>query len=341
MRRYLKFQQAMSKKRWFEVDRERNGPIALFDFSDKDDAIDAALIDEGSKKGGWRISDDSTIGGYSKGKFQLITTSQDYQCVMKGEEPTSLLELIETGKLDPEERTFQAHELDEEGDTSSTPDKFVPFVRWNGTIDTRINESSGVQRSGFCAIRSPEFPFGGADLGGRYNGLEIMCRSDGRPYSVNLKVDTFIPEDIFQTFINIPPTIEPGSEICPETGGKFDRVVLLFQHFIVTSGGRMRATQRDLDNRVRIESIGFTLMDGVDGDFQFDLARIRAESCQAGSWKSFLATECFVLLPLGKDARSRNNKAWKTPSLRKKPPFFSDDGKAGGCSASNCSLPQL
>ena len=154
--------------------------------------------------------------------------------------------------------------------------KFIPFVRWNGTIDTRIEENSEVQRSGFCAIRSPEFPFGGADLGGRYNALEILCRSDGRPYSLNLKVDTFIPEDIFQTFINVPPTHEPREEICPETGGKFDRVILLFQHFIVTSGGRMRATQRELDNSVRIQSIGLTLMDGVDGDFQFDLARIRA-----------------------------------------------------------------
>jgi len=106
--------------------------------------------------------------------------------------------------------------------------------------------------------------------------LEIMCRSDGRPYSLNLKVESYIPDDLFQCFINIPATIEPGTQICTKTGGRFDRVVMLFQHFIVTSGGRMRATQRDLDNSVKIQSIGLTLMDGVDGDFEFDLARIRA-----------------------------------------------------------------
>lgn len=295
-RRWIKFQQSMSKKRWFELDREKNGPIALFDFADFTDAVDAALIDEGPKKGGWRISDDSTIGGYSRGKFQLIRNSQDYQRVMQGQEPESLLNLMEKGEINEKDYNDTNKKQEDGGDDERVDDEisvndedavvvpketkhFIPFVRWNGTIDTRIDEeNSEVQRSGFCAIRSPEFPFGGADLGGRYNALELLCRSDGRPYSLNLKVDTFIPDDIFQTFINVPPTYEANSddEVCPETGGKFDRVVLLFQHFIVTSGGRMRATQRELDNSVRIQSIGLTLMDGADGDFQFDLARIRA-----------------------------------------------------------------
>jgi hypothetical protein len=261
MNRWLRFQQAMNKRRWFDFDRERNGPIALFDFSNLHDAVDAALVDETSNKGGWRISDDSVIGGLSKATFELIRTGEDYKRIMRGETPLSLLDQIKNSEPPtPEEE----------------PNDFIPFVRWEGTIDTTVDEKSDVQRSGFCAIRSPEFPFAGADLGGRYNGLEIMCRSDGRPYSLNLKVETFIPDDIFQCFINVPSTIEPGSEICPETGGRFDRVVLLFQHFIVTAGGRMRAQQRELDTSIKVQSIGLTLMDGVDGDFQFDLARIRA-----------------------------------------------------------------
>lgn len=295
-RRWFKFQQCMSRKRWFELDREKNGPIALFDFAEFNDAVDAALIDEGPSKGGWRISDDSTIGGYSRGKFQLIRTPQDYQQAMQGKEAESLLEMLKKGEInekdyndtykhDDDDDDDEVNEIDREDEDEKTlvsdhvqeTKKFIPFVRWSGTINTRIAENSEVQRSGFCAIRSPEFPFGGADLGGRYNALEILCRSDGRPYSLNLKVDTFIPDDIFQTFINVPPTYEPDDPaICSDTGGRFDRVVLLFQHFIVTSGGRMRANQRDLDNSVRIQSIGLTLMDGVDGDFQFDLARIRA-----------------------------------------------------------------
>jgi hypothetical protein len=128
---------------------------------------------------------------------------------MRGEAPVSLLDQIENSDAPEEE--------EEEDDND-----FVPFVRWKGTIDTRVDETSDVQRSGFCAIRSPEFPFGGADLGGRYNGMEFMVCSDGRPYSVNLKVESFIPEDLFQCFISITPTMEPGTEACPETGGKFD-----------------------------------------------------------------------------------------------------------------------
>ena len=280
MKRWMRFQQAMNKKRWTELDRERNGPITLFDFSTLMDAADAASAEQHSEnKNVWRTTDDSIIGGYSRATMNLVRTSDDYKRMMKGLElahDISEWELNEND--DSDESEFSEIEGDQEkaGDTLDEQDPFVPFVRWKGSIDTTVNKEKKVQKSGFCTIFSPEFPMGGVDLGGRYNGLEIMCRSDGRPYSLNLKVESFIADDLFQCFINIPPTIEPGTQICPITGGRFDRAVFLFKHFVVTAGGRLRARQRILDNSIKIQSIGITLMDGADGDFEFDLSRIRA-----------------------------------------------------------------
>jgi len=288
MKRWWRFQQTLNKKRWFELDRERNGPITLWDFATLEDAQDAAWVTETSHRGGWRISDDSVIGGYSHATLELIHTPNDYQRILRGEpslsmiDPSTIQEIVPT-KTDEENLLEQS--------------SFTPFVRWRGNIDTRVNpdtemnlEATGrnVVRSGFCAIRSPEFPFGGVDLGGRYNGLEFTCRSDGRPYSVNIKCESFIESDMFQCFLSIPPTVgmksssqqDPPLAIAADDDDDnpivFDQVVLLFHHFSVTSGGRMRTTQRVLDDSIKIQSIGFTLMDGVDGDFQFDLAKIRA-----------------------------------------------------------------
>lgn len=280
MRRWWRFQRAMTKKRWLEMDRERNGPISLWNFKYPEDALDAAWVSETAQKGGWRISDDSVIDGYSKATLELVHTHEDYKRILRGE-PSLSMEDPERIGASLSEGSEDEFEDTEDEDPAAKEFDFVPFIRWQGTIDTTVNRDGGesdknVQRSGFCAIRTPEYPLDGANLSGRYNALEISCRSDGRPYSVNLKCESAIMDDMYQCFINIPPTIKPGTEPDLETGGKFDQVVLLFQHFIVTSGGRMRARQRELDNLVQIRSIGFTLMDGVDGDFQFDLASIRA-----------------------------------------------------------------
>lgn len=283
MKRWIKFQQTMNKKRWFEIDREKNGPISLYDFSRLEDAVDAALVEEHSdNKAVWRTTNDSIIGGYSRARMQFVRTSDDYKKIMNGQESTPFSEWGENHEPENDSHETQNFIGDDDNekyneDDDDNADKiFMPFIRWKGAIDTRVNKEKKVQRSGFCTIFSPEFPVGGVDLGGRYNGIEIMCRSDGRPYSLNLKVESFIADDLFQCFINIPPTIAPGSQICQVTGGKFDRVVFLFHHFVATAGGKLRATQRILDNSIKIQSIGITLMDGADGDFEFDLSRIRA-----------------------------------------------------------------
>lgn len=343
MQRYLRFQQTMYKKRWFELDREKNGPITIFDFKTSIDADDVPNTIGTSSISSrhdnvWRTTDDSIIGGYSTGRMQIIKTQDEYNRITT----------INTGNrnsIDEEEKISKLnHDEHEDVEKSSNKKKdmsmnmnmnttddtvvlpataatttstilapssasFLPFLRWDGTIDTTVPDNDGhnnssidnnkainnngqsqqvvrhaVQRSGFCSILSPEFGSSFSDstldLDGRYNGLEIMCRSDGRPYSFNLKIESFIPDDLYQCFIDIPPTVSSNANDRHEEDNnilQYDRVVLLFKHFAVTGGGKLRARQRILDDgNVKIQSMGITLMDNTNGDFEFDLGRIRA-----------------------------------------------------------------
>jgi len=256
MRMYMKFREEMFRKN-FEKLAAKSSPVTLYDLSRHDDAVDASMAEKGPKDG-WRISDDGVIGGYSRGKVDMIRTSADYKRWMKGEELQDVLR-----KLDEEE--YEDDDID-----------FTPFLRWSGKTDTTIGLTSDAQRSGFCAIRATEYPYGGANLQGLYNALEIVCRTDGRTYTVNLQVSSFFPGDMYQGYINLPPTHPDKSKICPDTGGGFERLVLPFNKFALTAYGRMREIQRELDNNVEVQHVGFTIMDGQDGDFQFDLSRIRA-----------------------------------------------------------------
>jgi len=302
LRRFIGMRQRLFKDQW-QDNRPLRGPVPLFDFRRRDDAADVRdSLQPGRTRGlfgGWRVSDDSVIGGYS----------------------TSQMDFIEDDK--------------EEEDIK---DKSPPYLRWSGTISTDINHQSqlakNVTRSGFAAVLSPEFPYA-ANLGNKYKALEICCRTDGRTYAVNLHVETMFPEDMYQGFI-VGGTGEQSSaedenlsqerdytnreedkteevEELPEesldvrkhlqnrrdlirrttlssddhpyhghppTG--FQRFILPFKDFALTSRGRLRLNQRDLDGAVNIDAIGFTLMDGVDGSFCFDLVSLRAVNVLQG-----------------------------------------------------------
>lgn len=309
LRRFLAIHRHLLRDKYYD-DRPVRGPITLFDFRRRDDLADLSesLLPQKSRRrglfGGWRVSDDSVIGGYS----------------------TSMMELIEG--------------CETKGDTYNNPLIAPPFLRWSGTLNTEINRHShlarNITRSGFAAIFTPEFPLG-APLGNKYRALEICCRTDGRTYAVNLKVQTYFPEDMYQGFISgtgrknltdqatkVWTDVEENSEKDdhietsqdqrekeekpildvrehlkvrrkiisaqdpnnhpyhghPPAG--FQRLILPFKDFALTSRGRMRYTQRDLDGSVNIESIGLTLMDGKDGDFCFDLVSLRAVNIIGG-----------------------------------------------------------
>lgn len=209
-------------------------PLSIFDFRRKDDVADARVVDFGSTKGGWRLSDDEVIGGYSRGSLSFVPTT-----------PTG---------------------------TGIGPKCKSPFVRWSGNTDTRIGPKSRAKRSGFCALRCPEFPFG-VPLS-RYNALELNCRTDGRIYTVNLKVSSYFPDDLYQALITVDPSTSNSTN--GDGGCEFLKLILPFNDFILTSGGLERESQRYLDGGVHLEHLGLTIMDGKDGPFQFDLARVRA-----------------------------------------------------------------
>jgi hypothetical protein len=260
MRRYVRFREAMLRRQFESKDMEPYFPITLFDFRQPDDALDAKRVHE-KDQDAWRISDDGVIGGFSQSSARLIRSKAE-------------LFRYATGQATKDE-DIEDEYLSSMGSKSS----FTPFIKWKGTIDTTIGLTSNVQRSGFAALRSPQFPMEGANLKGMYQALEITCRSDARLYTLNLKVATAFPDDIYQGYLQQPHVrFDPMGNLA----GPFDTLILPFTEFALTSMGREREIHRELDDKVCIESIGFALIDGQNGEFQFDLARIRVVNLQNG-----------------------------------------------------------
>jgi hypothetical protein len=273
-RRYLRYRQDLWRTS-MEGDSFPCTPLTLFDFGRHDDAVDASQIQE-KQSDGWRVSDDRVIGGFSEASATMIRTKADYRRYLAGEDAMPI-----SDEQIPEPNGEHAENADDDSKTETSTNEFTPFIRWEGSLDTTIGLRSDVQRSGFTALRSPEFPFDGASLQGLYNALEITCRTDGRMYTVNLKVSSFIPDDVFQGHIRMPPA-DVDKEV-NDDGLYFDKLVLPFTDFRLTAYGRERECSRELDDNITIKSIGVTLMDGQDGDFAFDLARIRAVNTHKGA----------------------------------------------------------
>jgi hypothetical protein len=296
-RRYTNFQQQLMKQLWDTPDVYPLGPLTLFDFGRSDDAADVLTTGKSYSRArqqdAWRLSDDRVIGGYSESLAHLLRPSDAEK--EEGDDTVSSSDTVLAAE----------NESAEEADESLLPSAARPHLRWYGEIDTAVGLESTVHRSGFAALRSPLFAMGGANLKGAYTALEVTCRSDGRVYTINLQVSTSLPSDLFQGQIDVPASSE----------GKWDRLYLPFSEFGFLSPSdrsfsnrkqansnliqqeekkdprsrRRRSVQRHslevggtednvarLDDKICIESIGFTLMDGQDGPFEFDLAQIRA-----------------------------------------------------------------
>lgn len=260
-RRYLRFRKDVLTRVMETPDRYPCAPVSLFDFTHRDDAADALHI-QAQETDGWRISDDRVIGGFSKSKAVLIRS------------PVHLKRYNTAETICNQDVSSEVNSTDGCDDAATELDSaFASFLRWSGRLDTTVGLASNAQRSGFAALRSPEFPLDGANLRGNYGALEIACRSDGRHYKVNLHVLSAIPGDIYQGDIMVPPT---------ESEDDFETLILPFSEFALTSRGREREFNRVLDSKVCIESVGLALMDRNDGNFAFDLARIRCVNLSHG-----------------------------------------------------------
>jgi hypothetical protein len=265
-RRYLEFRKQMLLRQALSKDIHPFLPITLFDFTRPDDAMDARRVHQ-KDKGGWRISDDGVIGGFSESSAKLIrskaelfkytsapsrTTTDDADCDVTDDDN------------DDNDDDAEPHHAD-----GNNNNQFTPYIKWSGRIDTTPGFTD---RSGFASLRSPRFPLQGANLRGMYDALEITCRSDGRFYTLNLKVATALPDDLYQGYLQETHVVkDPMGNL----SGRFDTLILPFSDFAYKSMGGQRAIQHVLDKNICIESVGLALMDGVNGDFQFDLVRIR------------------------------------------------------------------
>ena len=312
------------------MDKVHKGPLTLFDFQRDHDIDDVRRFtkDKAYKPSskGWKLASDNVIGGFSDAQISLL---HSFHNVSKSEEVGGdVVDVVDTD-----------NQLKSDSDVSKSK-LSVPFVRWYGTISTKLPKNHNknashrnyVDRSGYCYIRLPEFIPNGIPLRNKYNALELTCRTDGRLYTVNLKASTLIPDDLYQGFLKIPSSFTNSNSetsINSETSKTskpsmmnefndyatdinnekdddsknnnkleskeiqsndddndnddndnepdpaFETLVLEFKDFILTAGGRPREYQRTLDGDITINHIGFLLADGNDGDFKFDIAKVR------------------------------------------------------------------
>ena len=277
MRRYWQYRQQIARAQAFAPDGRPLPPLTLFDFARPIDRADAKTISTSKDQDGWIISDDRVIGGYSTSTAALVRTKDGWE--------KHLADADDRDKGKEEDTGTQEESSSDDIETDDCSPNFTPYLRWSGRLDTTLPLTTRAQRSGFCAIRSPEFAFDGADLRDYYNALEIQCREQGEPrsYTVNLAVATVMLDDVYQGTLVFDPELSSSSsshkntenpddkESCP-----FETFALPFDSFRGTARGRERELSRTLDGGIKIEHIGFALMDGVDGDFQLDVARVRA-----------------------------------------------------------------
>ena len=230
----------------------------------------------------WISGSDSSIGGMS-------------ECSLSFEEGKD--EVDEDGRQPPP--GAEGVEGEEPSPVAVVPEG-GGFLKFTGTVSLECAPGKDLFRTGYCAMRSPMFePALDLDV---FEGLRMRVRTDGRAYSVNVKVDSIVDEDLYQGFVLVPSSFgdaKEGGDGGGDTGvegleeedeedegnAPWVEVELPFRNLILTYGGSPKVEQRKLErgDKVRLQSIGITIADGVEGDFRFDLQEVKAvRECKKG-----------------------------------------------------------
>jgi len=148
------------------------------------------------------------------------------------------------------------------------PSGEVPaFARFSGALSKVVGADQKRFRSGFAALRQssdfdPPKPLG--DM----SHVRVILRTDGRPYVLNLKCDSYSHEDLYQSVMVVSP-------------GSWHTLRIPLSEFRLTARGRLRECQRELDN-ARLQAVGVLLADEEDGPFCVDIASISAHADEDG-----------------------------------------------------------
>ena len=136
---------------------------------------------------------------------------------------------------------------------------------FTGTLSTHVPDGSGIDYSGFAAIRSK--PIVGLfnqveiiDLS-IYDCIEIKYRGDGRPYFINVQTKSMVnTNDVYQAFL------------FSKGGPHWEVERIPFTKFLMTYHGYLQDVQIDFLN---IRTMGISINDKKSGDFSLEIEYIK------------------------------------------------------------------
>ncbi|XP_017268517.1 complex I intermediate-associated protein 30, mitochondrial [Kryptolebias marmoratus] len=150
-----------------------------------------------------------------------------------------------------------------------------------GTLCSAPPRDGETRYSGYCAMRSKQ-PLASFDRKKHYdwssfNTLHLRVRGDGRPWMISIATEAYFShqkDDLYSYFLYT------------RGGPYWQDVKIPFSKFFLTNRGRIQDDQHPLWLD-KVNTIGFTLGDKVDGPFQLEIDFI-------GVCKDFAHTEDFA-----------------------------------------------